>query len=80
MGVGLKSKMTPMVTKVLSKIKTFLRSKKILTKYVIYLQNYTQNQVQNIKLKKKFLLVPKSKLQKKKITFTYIRTLGYLRR
>jgi len=43
-----------MAIKVLSKKKSFLLTKKILIKYLIYLQNYTQNQIQNIGLKKKF--------------------------
>ena len=65
-----------MAIKVLSKKKSFLLTKKILIKYLIYLQNYTQNQIQNIRLKKKFLLALKLKLWKKNITFINLIIIG----
>ena len=60
----------------LSKKKSFLLTKKILIKYLIYLQNYTQNQIQNIRLKKKFPLALKLKLWKKNITFINLIIIG----
>ena len=62
------------------KKKKFLQIKKIHTKYTICMQNYTQSQKLRTCLNKNYVLDPKLKCQKKKITFINLIIYGLTKR